>query len=47
MADQILEEQHKQAVEFNQKNRCYVTDLNWKFEALNIHVKKLDTHEVA
>lgn len=38
----ILEGQQKLSVEFNKKFNFVYTELNGKFEALNIHVKNLD-----
>ncbi|XP_024006610.1 uncharacterized protein LOC112083112 [Eutrema salsugineum] len=42
MLEQILEDQQKITVDFNGKIDALYLNLNGKFEALNIHVKKLD-----
>lgn len=46
MIDQILEWQQKMVVQFNGKIHVVYSNLNDKFEALNTHVKKLQTQVV-
>ncbi|KFK22914.1 hypothetical protein AALP_AAs71106U000100 [Arabis alpina] len=43
LLEQILEGQQAQTVNFNGKIDSLYTDLNGKIEAINIHMKKLDT----
>ncbi|MBW1279365.1 hypothetical protein KYD79_26615, partial [Escherichia coli] len=43
MLEQLLEGQQKMTVSFNGKMDAMYSDLNGKIEAINIHMKKLDT----
>ena len=43
MIDQVLKGQQKMRADFNGKLDVVYTELNNKFEALNTHVKKLET----